>query len=144
MELISPGFKNGEEGHRAFRASMVVSESPIRINEVMTSNAMTLSDDNGEHPDWVEIINISDDDAKLGGYVLSENPNKPMKWCFPDITLKAGEMRIVFCSGTDAPYIDQGPLYAGFKLSSNSEILTLSDARERTMDSVSIGRIPSD
>jgi hypothetical protein len=56
-----------------------------------------------------------DKDVSLSGCGLSDDINDPLKWRFPDITLKAGEPVVIFCSGIKAPYSGSGPLYADFK-----------------------------
>lgn len=144
MSNITPGFENSEAGYEAFRATMTVPDSPIIINEVMPSNYMTIADSNGAYTDWVEIINKSGEDINLNGYGLSDDANDPLKWRFPDITLKAGEPLLIFCSGIKAPYSADAPLYADFKLTSAGSTVVLSDMRGRLMDSIAVGDVPAD
>lgn len=140
---ITPGYENSDAGYQAFKDSMATGDSTVLINEVMTSNAMTIKDDKGVYTDWVEIINKGSADVNLKGYGLSDNPDDTLKWRFPDVTVKAGQQLLVFCSGIATPYTN-GSLYAGFKLSSYSSDVILSDTRGRVLDSVKIGEISSD
>jgi hypothetical protein len=144
MSYITPGFENSDAGHEAFRATMTVPDSPVIINEVMPSNYMTIADSNGAYTDWVEIINKGGEDVNLYGYGLSDDANDPLKWRFPDITLKAGQPLLVFCSGIKAPYGGEGPLYADFRLSSAGSTVVLSDVQGRLMDSIAVGDVPAD
>ncbi len=70
----------------------------LRINEVMAVNTKALYDENGQTPDWIEIINKSKHSIKLDNYYLSENPNKLMKWKLPDFKLGPGRTFIVYAS----------------------------------------------
>jgi hypothetical protein len=142
----TPGFENSDAGYEAFKKSMVVSDPPVLISEVMTSNAITLTDNTGAYSDWVEVVNVSAADVNLNGFGLSDRPDVPLKWRFPDVTLKPLEHLVVFCSGNpDAS--DKDPkkgLHAAFRLASYKETITLSNARGLLMDSVSVENLPTD
>ena len=75
------------------------------INEVMASNQTGLLSKDGNIYDWIEIKNVSTEDASLEGYSLTlekfdkkENGNKKVSWTFPEINVKAGGFVIVFAS----------------------------------------------
>ncbi len=140
---ISPGYENGESGIAAYQESRTVTDSPLFINEVMASNAMTLKDPEGVYSDWVEITNISGDEINLNGCGLSDDAADPMKWLFPDTVLKPGDTALVFCSGRSS-VAEGSALSASFKLSSYNGSVTLSDPSGRLLDSVSFSDIPSD
>lgn len=141
---ISPGFENSEAGIAAFQQGRTVTDSPLRINEIMPSNAMTIRDSAGVFSDWVEIVNISDADCDLSGCGLSDNPAKPMKWQFPEGTsIKPGETKLIFCSGVSF-LSSSDVLEAGFKLSSMGATVVLSDNAGRVLDSVTYGDTDSD
>ncbi len=85
---------------------LVIAWSPlfsqgIVINEFMSSNLNTIADEDGDFPDWIELYNASPDNISLGGYSLSDNPDRPQKWVFPDIDLAPGQFLLVFASGKD-------------------------------------------
>ena len=71
------------------------------INEVMSSNATTLSDEDGDYPDWIELFNGSAQALNLSDYALTDDEANPEKWVFPDMSLEADEHLIVFASGKD-------------------------------------------
>jgi hypothetical protein len=73
----------------------------VRINEVMSSNASTLADEEGDFSDWIELYNAGSQGVSLEGWGLSDNAGKPFKWVFPAVTLSAGEYLLVWCSGKD-------------------------------------------
>ena len=72
----------------------------LRINEVMTSNSMSLDED-GDSPDWIELYNPGVDPVNLSGWHISDNIDKPKKWSFPDINIKADEYLFLWASGKD-------------------------------------------
>src|SRR6185503_6596434 len=70
------------------------------INEVQSSNGVTLLDEDGQTPDWVEIYNRGTGTIDLEGYGLSDGGD-PLAWVFPKLLLPPGERRLVLCSGKD-------------------------------------------
>ncbi len=143
LGYFTPGYENSEAGYAAYRSSMTVENAPLRINEVMASNAMTIKDTLGAYSDWVEIVNISGEDFDLQGCGLSDDA-EALKWRFPDVTLGAGQTLLIFCSGQSTAYSGEGPLEADFKLSALHAEVKLSDAEGRLMDSVTCDEMPSD
>lgn len=75
------------------------SSSDLRINEVMSSNTGVIYDEDGDTPDWIEIINNGKGSVNLGNYYLTVKPDNPFEWKFPDYKLKPKETFIVFASG---------------------------------------------
>ena len=74
----------------------------VRVNEVQMSNDITILDENGEHPDWIELYNDSDVAADLSGWGLSDNSkaSKLFKWAFPTNTfVKPNGYLTVFADG---------------------------------------------
>jgi len=80
----------------------------LKINEVMSSNTMVVYDEDGDTPDWLEIINSSNTDVKLSDYYLSEDPENLLKWQLPDMILGPNQPLLIYASGKDRP---QSPLY---------------------------------
>ena len=98
-----------------------VTATPV-ISEFMASNEETLADEDGDFPDWIEIFNPSDEPVDLTGYFLTDDALVLNQWEFPQVTLGAGELLIVFASGKDR---DVGELHTNFKLASEGEYLAL-------------------
>ncbi len=73
----------------------------IKINEIVSSNITQLSDEDGEFPDWIEILNTSDQTISLGQYTLTDNIDDTTKWTFPALQIAPGEYQVVFASGKD-------------------------------------------
>ena len=73
----------------------------IVLNEVMSSNALTLADEDGDYPDWIELFNRGSLAVNLNGWSLSDDPNDPGKWQFSDLSIAPASHLLVFASGKD-------------------------------------------
>jgi len=98
----------------------------VVINELMTSNASTIKDENGKYHDWLELYNSGKESVNLKGYGLSDNKKKPFKWVFPDISLKAGEYKIIWLSNKNRTN-PKKPLHTNFKVQSSGEKILLTN-----------------
>jgi len=73
----------------------------IAINEIMASNARTISDMKGDFSDWIELYNYGGAAVDLEGWGLSDNYENPFRWIFPKRIIKPGEYLIAWASGKD-------------------------------------------
>ncbi len=73
----------------------------IAINEGSNRNYPTLTDEDGDYEDWIEIHNAGNTPVDLYNYSLSDNAS-PGEWVFPHRVLNPGEFLVVFCSGKTA------------------------------------------
>ncbi len=95
---------------------------PLYINEYMASNDNSISDNAGEHDDWIELYNGGSNDIYLGDKYLSDNYDAPQKWNLPNETLAAGAFKLFWADGDTL----QGLNHASFKLSAGGEEILLS------------------
>ena len=93
------------------------------ISEFMAINNSTLTDGDGETPDWIEIHNPGDVSVDMDGWFLTDKKENPTKWQLPDVELAAGDYLIVFASEKNNPPL--GELHANFRLSGGGEYLAL-------------------
>jgi hypothetical protein len=107
----------------------------LLINEFMSSNALTILDDDGEDSDWIELYNSGTVALNLSGFGLSNNATEPFKWVFPQLTLQPGEYSLVWASGKNRTNPSK-PLHTNFSLSSLGEDLILSKPSGEIMDQV--------
>lgn len=142
-ELYSPGFENTEAGHEAYLDVWDKrDESALKINEVQSSNATTLADEQGLYPDWIEIVNTGTETIDLSGYGLSDDVNKPMEWTFPAMSIGPGERVVVFADGTNN--LEAEIPHANFSISSGGETLSLYDAEGYLLDRVTVPELETD
>jgi hypothetical protein len=94
------------------------------LSEVMADNETTLSDNFGEFSDWIEIKNLGDTPCHLKGWFLTDNKKVLNKWAFPEVTIDAKGMLIVFASERNLTG-DPNYLHTNFRLGSEGEYLAL-------------------
>ncbi|MBQ3424437.1 MAG: lamin tail domain-containing protein [Clostridia bacterium] len=111
----------------------------VALNEVMSANPLVFEDENGETHDYVEVVNRTDHPVDLEGYYLSDSAARPNKWRFPGVTLPAGGVLAVHCSGVDRRE-DPAHLHAPFKLS-RGETVYLSEPQGVMVSSVTLPRL---
>jgi hypothetical protein len=106
--------------------TLLAAGDPI-ISEFMADNTLGLSDGNGTKSDWIEIHNPSDAPVNLAGWHLTDDPNIPTLFTFPNFTIPAGGYRILFASSKGAqPYTDSaGYIHTNFSLNKGGEYLAL-------------------
>ena len=93
--------------------------SDALITEFVTNNKDSLSDSEGNSPDWIEIWNASGEPGTMEGYYLTDDPANPVKWRFPAASFNAEGYMVVFASGKDRR--DPGSqLHANFRLDSSA------------------------
>ncbi len=110
----------------------------VVINEYSAANMNGLTDNYGEHEDWVELYNTGTSTADLSGYFLSDNPNKPNKWEIPaGVNIEPSGFLIIYCSDRDE--VNGSYVHAGFKLTqTKQESIVLTDPQQNTVDDVLI------
>jgi hypothetical protein len=94
------------------------------ISEFMADNESTIADDDGAFTDWIEIFNPTASPVNLSGWFLTDEPNDPRKWAFPDVTLAPGAFLLVRASGNDRAN-PAGPLHTNFRLDKDGDYLAL-------------------
>ncbi len=123
--VFSPA--RAEQASYSYRVlSGVGASSPVVINELLADNERIIRDPQGDFEDWIELLNTSDASVDLGGKYLSDDPQNPRKWRFPDGTkIPANGYFLIWADedGTAA-----GGLHANFKLSAGGEQILLVDS----------------
>jgi hypothetical protein len=102
----------------------VLPHSTVAINEFMASNSHTVTDQNGEHDDWIELYNTDAAGFDLSGWYLSDNPDNLKKWEFPNGTTLGGGAYLIVWADEDSSQVG---LHANFKLSASGETVYLID-----------------
>ena len=116
--------------------------NPFRINEVMSSNNASIADEDGDHSDWIEILNTSKDSASIGRYGLSDSNSDKFKWIFPDTVIGPGEFLLVWASGKNRK-ISGKPLHCNFSISQDGEDILLTSPDGTLQDQLKPVFIPT-
>jgi len=112
----------------------------IVINEFMASNSNTITDNDGEYEDWIELFNNTDKDISLLGYYLSDDGNELTKWNFPDTSISAGGLLTIWADDDG----NQSGLHSNFKLSASGEVIYLVDSDTNIVDEITFGEQETD
>ncbi|MEZ4960748.1 MAG: CotH kinase family protein [Saprospiraceae bacterium] len=112
--------------------------SQVVINEYSAANMDGITDNYGEHEDWIELYNAGFQTVDLSGYWLSDNINNPDKWAFPPgVNIEPGEHLLIFASDRDE--FTNGIIHAGYKITqTKQEYIVLSDPQQNLLDAVQI------
>src|SRR2546427_683181 len=105
-------------------AAPAVTRAEPSITEFMASNSATLADEDGDHPDWIEIHNPDATPVNLNGWFLTDTDKNKKKWPFPSVSLAANAYLVVFASGKDRRD-PAHPLHTNFSLDADGEYLAL-------------------
>ena len=102
---------------------------PLLISEFVAKNTYGIVDDYGNHSDWIEIRNPTQNDINLNGWSLTDNPANLSQCRFPSIVLPQGGYLLVFASsqaiGSTFITGPGGKLHANFNLNKDGEYLAL-------------------
>ena len=109
----------------------------VRLSEIMSKNKATLSDADGDFPDWIELENITESDINLFGWTLTDGKSE---WTFPDFTLYQKSRAIIFASKKNRT---DSELHASFALS-EGDTIQLTDRNKDLVDSCTISEDTSD
>ena len=80
--------------------SLSTEAQTIRINEVVSSNSLFLDED-GDSPDWFELLNTSDQPVNISGYTVTDNKEDTTQWLFPEVILDSGQYLVIWASDKD-------------------------------------------
>jgi hypothetical protein len=121
------------------------------LNEVMSSNTITLADEDGDYEDWIELFNYGSEPINLAGFGLSDDYANPYRWVFPNVVIHPDDYMLVWASGKDRRNPGSA-LHTNFSLSAVGEELILSNAEGLMVDTlgptpllsdISYGRAPN-
>jgi len=112
-----------------------ISIGDLAINELMSVNESTATDQDGEYDPWIELLNTTGEDLHMKTIFLTDDRSVPSKWPLPDTVIKANSFLIIWA---DNNILQQG-LHANFRLSKSGGLLFLSHADGEIIDSVTYG-----
>lgn len=115
-------------------AACTTQPSPVVLNELVASNVSGLQDDQGGTPDWIELVNTSEEEVSLDGWFISDDPDKPQRHALDGLTVPAQGYLLLM--STDAP-VQEGAVLS-FRLSADGEAVVLSNP-EGVVDSIAFG-----
>jgi hypothetical protein len=122
-----------------YSINSALSPGDLVVNELMSNNQTTQSDENGEFEDWVELFNTTSAPISTRGVFLSDNANELNKWELPNYTIEPNSYFIIWADDNN-----DGGNHANFQLSNLGEQLILANNDSTIIDAVSFVTLPYD
>lgn len=111
----------------------ISAQAQLVINEVCSKNESVILDPGGFSPDFIEILNTSNESVYLDGFFLSDKSDDVFQWGLPDIELESGELILIWCEGDIS-----SEFHTSFKLDSDGESLFLTNEDGSLLDQITI------
>lgn len=124
-------------GFSLFRNEKDMPEQRLYINEVVSSNKLCYLDPYYGVRDWIELYNASEEDISLKGLYISDDLSNGKLYPLPDITVSAGEYRVLLCGKDNEDLLP-------FSLSRNGEELSLINAHREEICTISVPALVRD
>lgn len=103
------------------------------INELMSNNVNTITDNSGNYEDWIELYNNSNYPISTNGMYITDTVSNLYKWALPNYVIPPNSYFIIWADEDG----NQGALHSNFKLSNLfSEDIILSNSDGTIIDSV--------
>jgi hypothetical protein len=118
-------------------------KAQVLINEIMASNSTTISDEDDDYSDWIELFNAGNQSVNLNGYGLSDSYSNPYKWVLPDVDIPAKGFLLIWASGKDRRETE-GQLHTNYAISASGEEVLLTDPTGNRLDEIPPIAIPTD
>ncbi|MFZ1678788.1 MAG: CotH kinase family protein, partial [Saprospiraceae bacterium] len=113
----------------------------VTINEFLADNVNGATDPNGQHEDWIEMYNSTNETQSLAGLYLSDDESNKTKWAFPqDASITAHDYAIVWA---DEDGMQDG-WHANFKLSKSGEMILFGYGDSNVLEQYTFGQQQSD
>ena len=84
-----------------FATSVRADLEDLVISEVQALNQSTVTDENGDYPDWFEVFNAGASSQSLSGCYATDDATELTKWRFPSVTLPPGACGSVLLQAVD-------------------------------------------
>lgn len=141
-DQATPGLLNTDENYRALTSA--IQDSPVKLVEIVASNTKYRPDEGGVCRDYVVLRNASGEAVDISGWYLSDNPKLNRLWRFPEgVAIPGGGTLTVYCSG-ESRTDDPSHPHTSFRLSSEGETVTLSNAKGQPVDIVTYDLLRTD
>ena len=123
--------------------------NPIVINEIVTSNGESLTDETYGSPDWIELHNTSDQPVNLFGWGLTDNIKNGEKACtLPEVTIPAGGYLVLLATKLDKTdelaWDGTSPICLGFSLKAAGETIVLINPYLQAVEEVAVPALNRD
>ncbi len=138
----TPGEANTVTGFDEINSALYPMNKSLVINEMAAVNVTGQTASDGEHYDFVELYNPTEEPVSLAGYRLSGNKSAASGCALPDVTLAAGQYFLVYCGADEEQYkTSTGEQFATFGIDRFGEAVYLFDQKNVVADYFKSGRL---
>ncbi|NOX46394.1 MAG: T9SS type A sorting domain-containing protein [Chlorobi bacterium] len=124
-----------------FAASRLCAQTVV-INEIMSSNTVSITDEDGDFEDWIELYNPDSEAVSIFGWSITDDISNPGKWLFPEFSINPNNFILVFASAKDRS--NSVYFHSNFKISASGEAVYLFNENGLLMDSFPAVEIEAD
>ncbi|MDA3881917.1 MAG: Ig-like domain-containing protein [Bacteroidales bacterium] len=112
----------------------------VKLNEIQSSNATTVTSDLGNYADWIELYNTGSATVDISGYYITDDNDEPRKWQVPSgTTISSNNHLLIWCDGLTTG------LHTNFNLSgSKGEKLYIYSSSMLLLDTVTFPTLTTD
>ncbi len=130
---------------------MLQSKAQVIINEYSAANLNITKDDFQKNEDWIELYNPTSADISLADYFISDDPDNPKMWKFPQgVKIRAQNYYMIWCDGRDSVRKVSNStlhLHTNFKLTQTkkkAETIVFSDPSGKVIDAIKVNKTRAD
>lgn len=139
-ENMNAGIFSPERAEHEFHTvKAALQQSDVVINELMASNTRTITDQNGQFDDWIELYNKANTSVDISNWYISDNPANLDKWRFPQGTVIPANGYLIVWADEDSSQNTPTSFHANFKLSASGETVLLSKNDLSLADEITFG-----
>lgn len=118
-----------------------INPGDLVVNELMAQNTLTITDQDAEYEDWIELYNNTDTTLSLDNLYMTDTDTNLIKWAFPSgLTIEPHGYLTIWADEDGS----QVGLHANFKLSSAGESVILAYANGTIIENISFGTQTAD
>ena len=111
----------------------------ILLNEAMSINVSSITDEAAENIDWIEVYNSSNLPLNLKSYFLTDDYGNWNKWRLPSTVAESNSHHVMLCDSDE----EDGSNHTNFQLSANGEVIYLIKIQENAFRVVDAIEIPA-
>lgn len=114
----------------------------VYISEIMAENTKTITDENGDYCDWIELHNPTAAPINLAGYIIADNSSN--QFTFPELVISPGEHLVLFANGVEKVDAARKIIHVPLSVGAKGENLYLYDAEGKLVCRISAPGIEAD
>ncbi|NHM06906.1 T9SS type A sorting domain-containing protein [Flavobacterium sp. CYK-4] len=124
------------EFYTLYASYPTINPGDLVVNEIMAQNTETVTDQDGEYEDWIELYNNTDTTLSLDNLFMTDTNTNLVKWQFPAGLTIEPHGYLTLWADEDGT---QAGIHANFKLSASGESVILSYANGTIIETVDFG-----